>query len=111
MTAYRCRKPWRNSDYKLAGKIAIKFYGLMRRQVQTRAVEIETDEMSVLELLFLAEQKTGQNFLAELLDPEKKLLTGTMILVNGENIRLMQNLETLVRGGDTVDLFSPAGGG
>jgi hypothetical protein len=48
----------------LAGKIAIKFYGLMRRQVQTRAVEIETDEMSVLELLFLAEQKTGQNFLA-----------------------------------------------
>ena len=89
----------------------IKFYGLMRRQLQTQAIEIEADKLSILELLLQAEQKTGQNFLAELLDPEKKLLTGTMILVNGENIRLEQNLETRVRGGDTVDLFSPAGGG
>jgi molybdopterin converting factor small subunit len=95
----------------LAGKIVIKFYGLMRRQLQTQAIEIEADKLSILELLLQAEQKTGQNFLAELLDPEKKLLTGTMILVNGENIRLEQNLETRVRGGDTVDLFSPAGGG
>ena len=34
-----------------------------------------------------------------------------MILVNGENIRLRQNVETVVRDGDNVDLFSPAGGG
>ena len=89
----------------------VKFYALLRRRLDTQAVEIESDESSVLELLRLAEKKTGQNFLAELLDPEKKLLTGTMILVNGENIRLKQNLETRVRGGDTIDLFSPAGGG
>jgi len=95
----------------LAGKIVVKFYALLRRRLDTQAVEIESDESSVLELLRLAEKKTGQNFLAELLDPEKKLLTGTMILVNGENIRLKQNLETRVRGGDTIDLFSPAGGG
>jgi molybdopterin converting factor small subunit len=95
----------------LAGKIAVKFYGLMRRQLQTPAVEIEADKLSILELLLEAEKKTGQIFLAELLDPEKKLLTGTMILVNGENIRLKQNLETQVSDGDTVDLFSPAGGG
>jgi molybdopterin converting factor small subunit len=72
---------------------------------------IESNEISVRELLHLAEEKTGQRFLDELLDNEKGLLTGTMILVNGENIRLGQNLETLVNGGDTVDLFSPAGGG
>jgi molybdopterin converting factor small subunit len=95
----------------LAGKIVVKFFGLMRRQVQTQAVEIEAKQLSLMELLLQAEQKTGQNFLTELLDPEKKLLTGTMILVNGENIRLKQNLETLVSGGDSVDLFSPAGGG
>lgn len=89
----------------------VKFFGLMRRQVQTQAVEIEAKQLSLMELLLQAEQKTGQNFLTELLDPEKKLLTGTMILVNGENIRLKQNLETLVSGGDSVDLFSPAGGG
>ncbi|TFG79477.1 MAG: MoaD/ThiS family protein [Chrysiogenales bacterium] len=109
--ACRCPGPWRNSDYKLAGKIVVKFYGLLRRQVQPPVLEISTAELNILQLLQLAERRTGQNFLDELLDPEKKLLTGTIILVNGENIRLKQNLETRVSGGDTVDLFSPAGGG
>jgi molybdopterin converting factor small subunit len=95
----------------LAGKIAITFYALLRRRIGARAVEIESDELSLLELLRLAEKKTGQNFLDELLDRQKGLLAGTMILVNGENIRLKQNLETRVRSGDVVDLFSPAGGG
>jgi len=89
----------------------VKFYALLRRRLGTQAIEIESNELSILELLHLAEKKTGQNFLDELLDREKGLLTGTMILVNGENIRLKQNLQTRVRGGDTVDFFSPAGGG
>ncbi|MCJ7525494.1 MAG: MoaD/ThiS family protein [Candidatus Aminicenantes bacterium] len=89
----------------------VKFYGLLRRQVHAPVLEIASDELNILQLLQLAKDKTGQNFLSELLDPEKKLLTGTIILVNGENIRLKQNLETLVRGGDSIDLFSPAGGG
>lgn len=89
----------------------VKFYGLLRRQVPDPVLEIAGNELNILQLLLLAKDKTGQNFLPELLDPEKKLLTGTIILVNGENIRLKQNLETRVRGGDTVDLFSPAGGG
>jgi len=83
----------------------------MRRRLRTSAIEIEGDELSVRELLHLAEEKTGYSFLDELLDSKQGLLTGTMILINGENIRLGQNLETLVNGGDTIDLFSPAGGG
>lgn len=89
----------------------VKFYGLLRRQVQPPVLEISTAELNILQLLQLAERKTGRYFLDELLDPEKKLLTGTIILVNGENIRLKQNLETRVSSGDNVDLFSPAGGG
>jgi len=89
----------------------VKFYALLRRRLGTQAIEIESNELSILELLHLAEEKTGQNFLDELLDRQKGLLTGTMILVNGENIRLKQNLQTRVRDGDTVDFFSPAGGG
>ncbi len=95
----------------MAGKIAVKFYALLRRRIGARAIEIESDELSIRELLRLAEKQTGKNFLDELLDRRQGLLTGTMILVNGENIRLKQNLETRVRGGDNVDLFSPAGGG
>jgi molybdopterin converting factor small subunit len=95
----------------LAGKIAVKFYGLMRRRLQTAAVEIAGDDLTIMTLLRLAEDKTGQSFLDELLDKDKGLLTGTIILVNGENIRLGQGLQTRVKAGDSVALFSPAGGG
>jgi len=83
----------------------------MRRRVRTDAVEIAGDGLTIMALLRLAEEKTGQSFLDELLDKDKGLLTGTIILVNGENIRLGQGLETRVEAGDSVALFSPAGGG
>jgi len=95
----------------LAGTITVKFYGLMRRRVRTDAVEIAGDGLTILALLSLAEEKTGQSFLDELLDKDKGLLTGTIILVNGENVRLGQGLETRVKAGDGIALFSPAGGG
>jgi len=83
----------------------------MRRRVRTDAVEIAGDGLTIMALLRLAEEKTGQSFLDELLDKDKGLLTGTIILVNGENIRLGQGLQTRVEAGDSVALFSPAGGG
>ena len=95
----------------MAGQIAVAFYGLMRRRLGTAAMEIAGDELTILALLRLAEEEAGQSFLDELLDRDEGLLTGTIILVNGENIRLQQGLETLVRAGDSVALFSPAGGG
>lgn len=93
------------------GAIPVKFYGLLRRRVRAAAVEVEGDGLSVLALLRLSESAAGGSFLDELLDEAGGLLTGTIILVNGDNIRLRQGLETPVRAGDTVDLFSPAGGG
>jgi molybdopterin converting factor small subunit len=95
----------------LAGKIAVKIFGLLRRRLRTASMEIEGDELTVLAMLRLAESEAGQNFLDELLDRNQGLLTGTIILVNGENIRLRQGLQTRVRAGDDVALFSPAGGG
>jgi molybdopterin converting factor small subunit len=95
----------------LAGKIAVKVYGLMRLRLRTAAIEISGDDLTIMTLLSLAEEKTGRTFLDELLDKDKGLLTGTIILVNGENIRLGQGLQTRVKAGDSVALFSPAGGG
>jgi molybdopterin converting factor small subunit len=95
----------------MAGTIAIKFYGLLRRRLRTSTVEIEDDDLTILALLRLAEKETGQGFLDELLDRDQGLLTGTIILVNGENIRLGQGLQTRIKAGDGVALFSPAGGG
>lgn len=95
----------------MAGNIAIRFYGLLRRHLPEPCLEIRAGELSVADLLREVERAAGKDFLQELLDPEKKLLAGAIILVNGENVRLKQDLETRVRGGDTVELFSPAGGG
>ena len=108
---FLCRKPWRTWGCNLTGKIAVEFYGLMRRRLRTAAVEIAGDELTILALLRLVEKEAGQSYLDELLDRDQGLLTGTIILVNGENIRLRQGLQTLVQAGDSVALFSPAGGG
>ncbi len=91
--------------------MTIRFYGLLRRRVQAQVIEVETDGGSLLDLLARAEELAGQRFLDELLDRDTGLLAGTMILVNGENVRLLRGLDTGVRAGDVVDLFSPAGGG
>jgi molybdopterin converting factor small subunit len=95
----------------LAGTIEVKFYGLLRRHVRNASVRIAADGVSVLDLMRDAEEAAGGAFLDELLDRERGLLAGTIVLVNGENIRLLQGLETRVGAGDRVDLFSPAGGG
>jgi molybdopterin converting factor small subunit len=95
----------------LAGTIEVKLYGLLRRRVRTTAVAVEADGLPVLAALRLAETAAEGAFLDELLDAQSGLLTGTIILVNGENVRLRQGLETPVRAGDRIDLFSPAGGG
>jgi molybdopterin converting factor small subunit len=95
----------------LAGNVRVEFFGLLRGRVGTTAVEIAGDGLTIISLLRLAEEKAGRAFLDEFLDREQGLLTGTIILVNGENIRLRQGLETRARAGDTVALFSPAGGG
>jgi len=95
----------------VAATVTVKFYALLRRRLGTAAIEVEGAGLTVRELLLRAEKQAGQPFLDELLDRGSGLLDGTMVLVNGENVRLKDYLETRVSAGDTVDLFSPAGGG
>ncbi len=95
----------------MAGTIEVKLYGLLRRRVRTTSVAIEADGQTLLAALRLTEAAAGGAFLDELLDAQSGLLTGTIILINGENVRLRRGLETPVRAGDRIDLFSPAGGG
>ena len=89
----------------------IKFYGLLRRRLGAATVEVVGEDLTVLALLRRTEEQAGQGFMDELLDREMALIAGTIILVNGENIRLRQDLQTMVKAGDRLDLFSPAGGG
>jgi len=95
----------------VAGNIKVRFYALLRRRLQREELEVEGDGLAVLDVLQRAEKEAGRSFLEELLDRRQGLLAGTLILVNGENVRLKQGLDTRLRAGDTLDLFSPAGGG
>ncbi len=95
----------------MAANVRVEFFGLLRRGAGTAAVEIDGGGLTVLDLLRRAEETTGRRFLDELLDREQGLLTGTIVLVDGENIRLKQGLGTRVPAGAKVALFSPAGGG
>ena len=95
----------------MAGTVEVRFYALLRRRLERSSLAVDGDGLAVLDLLSRAERQAGRPFLDELLDRGRGLLGGTMILVNGENIRLKQGLATRVRAGDVVDLFSPAGGG
>jgi len=95
----------------VAERIVVRFYSILRLRLKTERVELAVAETTIKELLHLVEQKTGQKFLAELLDDAGEMLMGTIILVNGKNIRLLKKMATKARGGDTVDLISPVGGG
>jgi molybdopterin synthase sulfur carrier subunit len=97
----------------LAAAVRIKFYSLLRRRLGRESVDIAApgDGIAVGRLLRLAEQEAGQSFLDELLQPREGLRAGAIVLVNGENVRLKDGLETPVHNGDIIDLFTPAGGG
>jgi molybdopterin synthase sulfur carrier subunit len=44
-------------------------------------------------------------------DMPKKLLMGTIIMVNGKHIVHLQGLDTPLNDSDTVNIFPPVGGG
>ena len=80
-------------------------------QVKKPSIELEIADGTVLELLKKAGEQIGSNFSPTLIDGSGSLIPGTIILLNGRNVLLLENLDTRVRDGDEVALFPPAGGG
>ncbi len=80
------------------------FLGLSEIHLQDLVGNIE-------ELLEKTESHTPKPFLHKLLDDQGRLITGSIILVNGHNILHLDGLETKLSDGDQVALFPPGGGG
>jgi molybdopterin synthase sulfur carrier subunit len=91
--------------------VTVKFYSLLRLQVKKSAVGVEIVDGTIRDLLERARTQTGCDFLPSLVDIAGVLIPGTIILLNGRNILLLENHDTRVRDGDEVALFPPAGGG
>lgn len=91
--------------------INVNFFGTLRGFLKTKQVRVSVDELSVFELLQRCETKVSNPFLSKLVDEEGNIKSGTMILVNGQNVLHLQGLRTIVRNGADIAIFPPGGGG
>ncbi len=90
----------------------VKFYTLLRLKLGISEVEIETDNISLKELIYLTKEAINNDLvIKKVLDDDGKLRRGTNILVNGQNILSLDSIDTIIKKDDVVGLFPIGGGG
>ncbi|MGC9312948.1 MAG: MoaD/ThiS family protein [Sediminispirochaetaceae bacterium] len=91
--------------------ITVKFFTTLRILLRQAEIELDITSSTVRDLLQLCEQRIAQPFLHKLVNPQKEIIPGTIILVNGHNILHLEGLDTPISSGDQIALFPPGGGG
>ena len=91
--------------------IDVKLFATLRMHLGVASVSIETAEPpTVTELIRKVSDTLGEDIAEFLLESDGTLQMGTMILLEGHNIRHLDGLETPVDV-PQVAIFPPAGGG
>ena len=89
----------------------LKFFSTLRASINLKSMELDIESpVTMREILFLACQKAGVDFIDELLD-NNRIKKGTLLLLDGKNVIHMQGLDTIIPPGSTVSCFPPSGGG
>jgi len=89
----------------------IKFFSLIKFDLKKDEVEYQLSESkSVREIIKLLNQEFDNYFNRKLLE-DGELKSGTIILLNGRNIRHLQGMDTPVEDKDEITIFPPSGGG
>lgn len=92
--------------------LKVKFYSLFRINLKSPGTKYDVeDEITIIELINKLDQDYDGYFSKKLLEEDKGISKGTIILVNGKNIFHIDKLETKVSDGDVVTLFPPSAGG
>ena len=86
--------------------ITVNFFNALETILNTKQIRVYADEIPVLDLLKACEMQASQPFLAHILNDHEHLLPATTILVNGQNVRQLHGVETIVRNGSDVVIFS-----
>ncbi|KXS47462.1 MAG: molybdopterin synthase sulfur carrier subunit [Halanaerobium sp. 4-GBenrich] len=95
---------------KLALKV--KFYSLFRINLKSSGTEYELDnEITIAELIEKLDQEYDGYFTQKLLEEDRSISAGAIILVNGHNVLHLDQLETKISNQDIVTLFPPSAGG
>jgi len=90
--------------------IKIKFYSLLRIFLKKNEIEIDANNISIRDLVYKISDLTNKDLTSELIE-DKKIISGTIILLNGRNIFHLNKSDTVVKDGDNIDIFPPGGGG
>ena len=90
--------------------IKIKFYSLLRTFIEQNEIDIKADNILIRDLIIKITELTDKDLTSELIE-DQKLISGTIILLNGRNIFHLNKLDTVVNDGDNIDIFPPGGGG
>lgn len=85
--------------------IRVNFFGTLKALLKTKQIRIYVDEIRIVDLLKLCETKTPESFLHKFFDKDGNIISGTIILVNGQNILQLHGVNTMVRNGADVVLF------
>ncbi|ABX31126.1 MoaD family protein [Petrotoga mobilis SJ95] len=89
----------------------IKFFSLIKLDLKKDEVDYQlSGSKSVKEIIKLLDQEFDNYFSRKLLE-NGELKSGTIVLLNGRNIRHLQGLDTLVENKDEITIFPPSGGG
>jgi molybdopterin synthase sulfur carrier subunit len=91
--------------------LKIKFFSLIKLDLKKDEVDYQLSESeSIKEIIKLLDQEFDNYFSRKLLE-NGELKSGTIVLLNGRNIRHLQGLDTLVENKDEITIFPPSGGG
>jgi molybdopterin synthase sulfur carrier subunit len=93
-------------------KVEVRFFTSLREITGKKVEEVQLQNaITVEELLTELSKKYGREF-REYLYNEKGRVHGYLsILVNGKSTNVLQGLDTKLKGGDTIAILPPVGGG
>lgn len=94
-------------------RVIVRALGAIRYLVGSREVEIQVKKnCTVRDVLSLLSKKRGRVLEDRLFDLQtKELKPDIRLLLNGQNIVFLEGIETKVRDGDVISIFSLVGGG
>ena len=97
------------------GEITVKFFTLLKLALNLSEIKIKTnEELSIKEVLEKICEMLDENkrkILKQKLFSQDSLQSGVIILLNGQNILHLENLNTKAKAGDVISIFPPGGGG